>query len=43
MAAGRERHGGVEEGLGLGHDLVAARLVETLALSLGSCGIASVP
>ena len=31
VAAGRERHGGVEEGLGLGDHLVAARLVEALA------------
>ena len=31
VAAGRERHGGIEEGLGLGDHLVAARLVVALA------------
>ena len=31
MAAGRERHGGIEERLGLGDHLVAARLVVALA------------
>ncbi len=31
MACGRERHGGVEEGLGLGDHLVAARLVVALS------------
>ena len=31
MAAGRERHGGIEEGLCLGDHLVAARLVVALA------------
>ncbi len=30
VAAGRQRHGGIEEGLGLRDHLVAARLVETL-------------
>ena len=31
VAAGRERHGGIEEGLGLGDHLVTARLVVALA------------
>ena len=31
VACGRERHGGIEEGLGLGDHLVAARLVVALA------------